>query len=1594
MLRALPSSWVVLLLSLALSACSGNSGEKGKSDIEGRPGADGGKDSGSQHGDDDGGGGGDLGGGDEDGGTDPDLNDGSTSLDADSDGSSGSDGGADSSVVCKIACAADDCGELVSNNCGGFLKCPKVCPEGQGCGLVRPDKCDMPPSICTPRPAVDVCAGKCGVVSDGCSSVYVCNGSNGGVSCSGSQRCVETEGDAARNTCVAVAPSCVPKTCAEKNVACGPASDDCGNILDCTAQVGCASGKVCGTGANTGKCIDPPPPACVAKGIVEACTGSCGIADDGCGQALDCEASPLTKCPSGQTCGGGTTAGVCGSGGGACTQIAVATACANKCGTASDGCGGVYSCNTGNGGASCNSNLGEECILGVCTAPVCQAKSTAEACPGGNGHKSCGPQSDGCGKTLDCGGCTTDEACGLGGPSLCGALPTCQPASCAGKCGTMADGCGGTITCTPATGGVACMGAEFCGATQANRCGTPPVTCSPKTCAQLGHSCGLATDGCGHGLNCWPGCAPTDLNCNGSCGTNNACISNGVGAQSCVTGTPACTGSLCNTVPTNCAANAPTKLSGTVRTPGRLNAGTWYNQLPVPNAIVYIPADPNAALPTVFEGVAAGNAASCGRCEDEKLVADGQSVLAAAVTNYKGEFTLEGRIPVGVAFKVVVKVGKWRRVVQVPAGTAVACTPQALATDLTRLPATSTDGLSGTHLPKIAISTGKVDEMECVFRSIGFDDSEFTAPTGSGRISMYRANGAKMRVGTTTTTCTGNYNPPGPVNLSCTSPTAPVNGNGCTANLAGCNNTTTTTYTETTVADSTLYGSQAELNKYDVVVWDCEGGETFEGRCSNDGNKQCASANDCRTCSNNSARYCTADSGCKVCSNDSTRSCTDNNGCTGTGTCGGTATCGAATGKTCDTDNATRVRNYVDAGGRMFASHFSYTWIENNGTLDASADWGMGGSVDDGVGFISLPTGPTARTQANGVKGPLLRDWLGTQNALTSTSVPQFPITDPRDRAGANAGGSTDEWVYRNVRFCSNSSSRQCTVDSGDMGCSVCSNDSARACEANGDCQNGGTCGGINYCSNSASRTCASANNCRVCSHNASVFCTVNSDCGGTGRTCLGATATCGAPTCKAALNPRIQQLSFNTPYAAAETAICGRVAYSGFHVANASDNSNSYFPGICTNTGELSAQEKVLAFMLFDLATCVSAGDPPTPPSCQAKTAADVCPGVNDACGYVADGCGGVVDCAGCASGFYCDGNICRTQQCTPATCASLGYNCGTHADGCGGIARDAQGVQSCGDCTGGQLCGLGGPGLCGNPSCTPIPVGTACPANSCGTVSNGCGGTYNCGICATDQVCGGGGANKCGNGTCTQIPQATACATKNCGFVSDGCGGSYECGTCLAPDSCGGGGQANVCGHPQCTPFTKEQACNGKQCGWVSDGCGGAIQCGTCPGGGVCGGAGPNLCGNTCNTTSCNAKAAECGAIADECGGVLNCGNCPVGQTCGAGGANKCGTGQTCTARTCAQAGAQCGLVGDGCGAVLDCGGCTMPGQTCGGAGQANQCGTGTGGCNKLTCSGQSVQCGAASDGCGGLLDCGGCSSGYTCERSKCEMLPPILL
>lgn len=75
---------------------------------------------------------------------------------------------------------------------------------------------------------------------------------------------------------------------------------------------------------------------------------------------------------------------------------------------------------------------------------------------------------------------------------------------------------------------------------------------------------------------------------------------------------------------------------------------------------------------------------------------------------------------------------------------------------------------------------------------------------------------------------------------------------------------------------------------------------------------------------------------------------------------------------------------------------------------------------------------------------------------------------------------------------------------------------------------------------------------------------------------------------------PAVMHFTFNTPLhppvdSTGQPQYCGRAVFSDFHVtANAIDNASLPFPAAC-NTAPLTDQEKALAFMLFDLTSCVS---------------------------------------------------------------------------------------------------------------------------------------------------------------------------------------------------------------------------------------------------------------------------------------------------------------------------------------------------------------------------------------------------------------------
>lgn len=184
---------------------------------------------------------------------------------------------------------------------------------------------------------------------------------------------------------------------------------------------------------------------------------------------------------------------------------------------------------------------------------------------------------------------------------------------------------------------------------------------------------------------------------------------------------PGCIGDC--VVNTKCSQESgPTTLTGVVTIP----AGT----LPVYNAKVYIPTGGAIPLPQP-------SGAYCDRCDQVPR-------LYSTSTDINGRFTLTN-VPSGLNIPLIVRVGKWRRLVTVPK--VLPCAVTEIDPAETRLPRNQTEG----NIPRIALSTGSADALECILRSnkLGLDDSEFTPESGSGRVNLYAgANGAAYYVPT------------------------------------------------------------------------------------------------------------------------------------------------------------------------------------------------------------------------------------------------------------------------------------------------------------------------------------------------------------------------------------------------------------------------------------------------------------------------------------------------------------------------------------------------------------------------------------------------------------------------------------------------------------------------------------------------------------------------------------------------------------------------------------------------------------------------------------------------------------------------------
>jgi hypothetical protein len=820
----------------------------------------------------------------------------------------------------------------------------------------------------------------------------------------------------------------------------------------------------------------------------------------------------------------------------------------------------------------------------------------------------CGMNADGCGALVDCGSCSGNEYCGGGGFSRCGTgdagardAGSCTPKTCAAlglTCGRNADGCGGVIDCG------SCGPPAICGGGGFSKCGGPvsgeggaAAACVPATCATLGYSCGTAGDGCGGLLDCGA-CAPP-ATCGG--GGFSKCGGSGGGAPA-----SACVPRTCATLGIDCG----------------------------------------------FAGDGCGNLLSCGTCGGPDTCGGGGTagVCGHQCTGLCTQQVSCASTPTTLTGRVLAGESAW-----VPAGTTPDPVPNALVyvpsgtvqafaagaqcnqcgADVSGSPlVTATTAYDGTftlsNVPvgsqiPLVVQLGrwrrqfKVDvSTSCAATAIGDlhlprNESEGDIPLtaiSTGAVDSIECILLKMGVDESefAGTTTGGA---GRIHLySAGFGSADANGHGPGAALVD------------SAPESALLGSGGSFMQYDQIMLPCWGDEFTK-----------------------------------------------------------------------PSDALASLVSYANAGGRFFATHFSYTWLFENSPFDRTATWDVnanrnatanGGAGVTFTGNVDVTSNP---------KGTVFSRWLGVVGALSSTSPPQVDIAAGRHDVDSVAGASTD-WI-----------------DGTDPSPPSASR-SNMLLHFTFDTPVGQTkqCGHAIFSDfhvNNQSST------------NASLF-----------------PAECDT----SALTPQERVLEYmiwdlqscvpppptTTPCTprtcAAQGLACGPTGDGCGHILQCGTCTP---PQTCGGGGALG-----------------QCGAPPPGGTCAPAT----CSSLHVGCGAASDGCGALLDCGPCAPPLTCGGGGVPGQcgapdagvRCTPETCASQNIQCGPAGDGCGNFL-------SCGTCPSSSVCGGGGPGRCGPTAC--VPRSCAQQGLQCGPAGDGCGGLLACGQCSSPGQCGGGGFGRCGS-------------------------------------------------------------------------------------------------------------------------------------------------------------------------------------------------------------------------------------------------------
>jgi hypothetical protein len=501
------------------------------------------------------------------------------------------------------------------------------------------------------------------------------------------------------------------------------------------------------------------------------------------------------------------------------------------------------------------------------------------------------------------------------------------------------------------------------------------------------------------------------------------------------------------------AQSCTTSITGKVYSPNGVD--------PLPNILVYVPTTAVQPLPS---GVSTCAAAS-------QLVSG--VPLVSTTTAADGSFTLTNANLAGNQ-TIVIQAGKWRR--QYSGVSVTACQTNTAPT--LAMPQNQSQG----DIPQIAISTGSSDAIECVLRKIGISDSEFTAPGGTGRISLYA----------------GSESP------------------GITTDAAG-----------TTLPDeTTLVSSQTALNGNDLTIFACQGTPV------------------------NPAAAVIA--------------------------------------------NQNNVVSYANVGGRVFATHYSYVWLDNSTPFAATANWVADTTISSST---TVPIDATIdQTYAEGV---VLANWLYDIGATPTKG--QLPLyVTKKDQTGVNPPAQS--WATLNDPAAGNPV-MQFTFDTplgatNTTGVNVAFTNTPAVFHPNDTADSV-----LVQITNASTTTAADSSlNLSITLPNG-VTATSLAGVGGTGWVCSVATLTCNRSTPLAAgatdsvslglavgANPTLGKNTVAVTIAGgglSSTNQCGRVLFNEYHVETSSTGQRK-FPAECTTT-PMTPQEKFLEFSLYNLSNFVA---------------------------------------------------------------------------------------------------------------------------------------------------------------------------------------------------------------------------------------------------------------------------------------------------------------------------------------------------------------------------------------------------------------------